>query len=130
MTDHFDDWMKEHLGQTREVPADLVQKAKDLVPGPRPSAACPHCGKPITPFKKAPAQARWNLLWLAAAGVSFALSFAVPRYFVQFLVVTLVCAFKWIVERRAMKTQILIYKALSEGEGSEGSRLHRHASRL
>ena len=130
MTDRIDDWIKEHLGGSREVPADLVQKAKDLVPGGRPSAVCPHCGGRITPFKKPPSRSRWNLLWLGAAALSFALSYAFPHYFMQFLAVSLVSAFKWLVEHRAMKTQILIYKALAEDEGSEGSRLHRHASHL
>ena len=131
MTDRIDEWIKESLGENREVPTELVQQAKDLIPAARPGAVCPHCGKPVTPFKRSPkAQKAWNALWLIASAGSFALSFAFPRYFFQLLVATLLCGVKWIVENRVMKTQILIYKALSEGEGPEQSRLHRHASRL
>ena len=130
MTDHIDEWMKEHLGETREVPHALVQKAKDLVPGKRSgSVRCPHCGEAITPFKKPPSS-DWNLLWAVAGALAFGLSFVFPDYFYQCLTVTALCGVKWIVERRAKKTQILVYKALSEGEGTGQGGLHRHTSRL
>ena len=131
MSDSLDGSIKEYLGETRRVPQDLIQKAKDLVPGPRSGVVnCPHCGKPIASPKK-PSSGDWNLLWLAAAGASFGLSFVFGDFFYQCLVVTVICAFKWIVERRARKTQILIYQALigESGEAS-GHRLHRHTTRL
>ena len=124
MTDHVDDWIKEHLGEHREVPADLVQSAKDLVAAV-PSAPCPHCGKPITPFKRKP-QGLWVWGWLFAAALSFGLSFAFPRRFMQFLALALFCGIKWAVDWRALKTKMIIFKALSE----EPSRLHEHESRL
>lgn len=131
MSDRLDDSIKDYLGETRRVPPELVQKAKDLVPGGRPGAMqCPHCGKPIAAPKK-PSTGDWNLVWLAASAGAFGLSFALPDYFYQCLAAALLCGFKWIIERRARKTQILIYKALS-GEAGEGSahRLHRHTTRL
>ena len=118
----------------KKAPEDLVRAAKSLIgalgrPAGRniPAAPCPHCGKLITPFKKPPEALRWNALWLAGAVASFALSFVFKKYFIQWLVVTLVCAFRWTLERRALKTQILIYKALSD---TERDRLHQHSSRL
>jgi hypothetical protein len=130
MSDRLDDGIREYLGRTRQLPAGLEQKAKDLVPGKGAKCApCPHCGKPITPFKKgpSPAEAWW---WLAASGVALAVSFMVPRYFMQFLAVMLLCGIKAIVELRARKTQILIYKALQD-EGVEArGRGHHSGSRL
>ena len=127
MNDPVDDLIKDYLGETRPVPPGLVQKAKDLMGASSPSAACPHCGKPITPFKKPPRAQKWNALWLGTAVLAFALSFVFPLYFMQFLAAALFCGFKWAIERRALKTQILIYKALSE---TEHHRLHQHSSRL
>lgn len=131
MSDSVDDLLQQHLAEGREIPAGLAQKAKDLMPGASgPAAVCPHCGKAVTPFKKSSSSASRNALWLAAGAAAFALSFYVRPYFMQCLAVALFCAVKWAIERRALKTRILLYKALSEGEGAEASRLHRHASRL
>jgi hypothetical protein len=130
MSDQLDASIKEHLGQTRQLPAGLAQKAKDLVPGKSSkSVPCPHCGKAITPFKKSPASIEaW--LWLAAAAMAFAASFMVPRYFMQFLAVTLLCGFKAITDLRARKTQVLIYKALQDEEVPARGRGHHSGSRL
>lgn len=109
-----------------QVPAEFVARAKSLMPGR--TAACPHCGKPITPFKKPPARQRWlNALWLAGMTVSFALSFVFPARFYQCLAAALLFGIKWIVDQKATRTQILIYKALEDGEKSH---LHRGDSRL
>ena len=119
------DWMKE------SVPSDMVAQAKALMAPKNRSAACPHCGKPITPFKKPLSSQKWmNLVWLTLALGSLALSFVFHRYFIQFLVVTSLAGMKAIVEMRATKTQILIYKALNDAEGSDHHRLHQHSSRL
>ena len=130
--DDLDSLIKEHIEQTvsaQEVPAEVLRKAKDLM-GRRIS--CPHCGRAITPFKKPHSrQMLVNLLWLASAASMFLLSFVFPHYFFQFLVLTLLAGFKWIVEQRSSKTQILIYKALKEEEsGSRLKDLHKSPSRL
>ena len=131
MNDRLDDSIKEYLRETREVPPGLVQKAKDLVPAVRPGVGkCPHCGKPVTPFKNGGIPGPWNLLWFVSAGVSLALSFYFKPYFMQFLVLTLLLGYKGIVDQRALKTQILIYKALSDEEGGRRHRLHHHTTRL
>jgi len=132
MSDRLDDSIRDYLGETRELPPGLAQRAKDLVPAPlRPGVGkCPHCGKPVTPFKDGGMTGPWNLLWFVAAGAALALSFFLKPYFMQFLVLTLLLGFKGILDQRARKTQILIYKALSADEGGQRHRLHQHTTRL
>lgn len=110
-----------------EVSAELMQKAKDRMPGGSPrGTACPHCGKAITGFKK-PLQQQIlsNAIWLGAAAAFFAASFMYPRYFVQWALMAAFCGFKWALDQRATKTQILIYKALQEEGKAEAKDLHR-----
>ena len=117
--------------ENENVPPALVQRAKRLMTAGDAFGTCPHCGKRITPFKKPLSSQRWkNIVWLALGASTFALSFVVHRFFYQFLAATLLFGFKWIVEQRATKTQIMIYKALSEESGSEKHRLHQHSSHL
>ncbi len=131
MSDPLDDSIKDYLGQTRAVPADLVQKAKDLMLPGRPGVGkCPHCGKPVTPFKNGVPSGPWNQLWFLAAAGALVASFIFHLYFMQFLVLVLLFGFKGIVDQRAQKTKILIYKALSEEEGGKRHRLHQHTTRL
>ncbi len=112
------------------VPLAPLAKAKALV-GAK-TALCPHCRKPITPFKTPlKTQRLLNFVWLAAAMLCFGLSFAFKRYFFQCLVAAALLGVKWIVDARAIKTQILIYKALSDDTPERHSRdLHRHSGRL
>ena len=118
-------WENENLD-----PKD-IHRAGSLMSGTSQSALCPHCGKPVTSFKKPLSAQRWaNLAWLALALAAFALSFIFRRYFMQFLVVTVLAGVKALVELRATKTQILIYKALSDEQDSHQQRLHQHSSRL
>jgi hypothetical protein len=108
----------------QKVPSDLVENAKALMKDPARTAPCPHCGKSITPFKRSAKTQKWtNLLWLLLMAGSFALSFIFRKYFMQFLVVTALAGVKWIVEMRASKTQIMIYRALSDDAGKPAHRL-------
>ena len=118
--------------ENESVPRELVQRAQGLMRSKSGSGgACPHCGKTITSFKKPLSTQKWlNAFWVSLAVVSFAFSFAFPHYFVQFVAAALLSGIKGIVEMRATKTQILIYKALSEESGPEQHRLHQHSSRL
>lgn len=110
-----------------EMPQAVVEMAKKLVK-PAKTAECPHCGKPITPFRGPLGTQHFRNVALAIGAVlSFALSFAYPRYYMQFLLVTLLFGVKFIVDRKALKTQILIYKAL---ENEHKSHLHNTPSRL
>ena len=117
--------------ETEPVPSAELHRAKSLMKAPSKSALCPHCGKPITAFKKPLSAQRWlNLAWMALALGAFALSFVFRRYFMQFLALTVLAGVKALLEMRATKTQILIYKALSEDDDSQQHRLHQHSSRL
>lgn len=134
---------RELLGNLKEaehesVPETLIQKAKALrsassatAPSER-SLKCPHCGKGITPFKRMLShQKLLNTLWFLGAVGAFLLSFAFPRYFIQCVALSVLFGIKWIVDQRASKTQILVYKALAESsEKAESSRLHEHKSHL
>ena len=117
-------------GISETVPKRALEKAKALVGGK--AVSCPHCGKPITPFKRPlKTQQGVNLTWLAAALLCFALSFIFHRYFIQCVAAALVLAAKWIANSRATRTQILIYKALSDEPVSRHSgHLHQPSSRL
>ena len=120
-----EEWKKE------SVRPELIQDAKALMGKKTKEVHCPHCGKKITPFKTPPLSQKWrNLAWLFLAVASLGMSFIFRRYFIQCLVVTTLAGVKCIVEMRATKTQILIYKALSDQDPSEQHRLHTHSSHL
>lgn len=46
-------------------------------------------------------------LWLAATIAAFSLSFAAPKYFVQFLVAALILGLKWVSESESVRTLIV-----------------------
>jgi hypothetical protein len=131
--DKLEGHFKRYLSEERkEVPRPLVDKAKALMPAGA-AVSCPHCGKPITPFKKPIGRQRlWNALWLGLAAGSFALSFVFPGTFVQWVALSVLFGVKWIVDQRAARTQVLIYKALQEETPKErASRdLHRSSTHL
>lgn len=49
-------------------------------------------------------------MWLGATIVAFVLSFAVPRYFVQFLVAALILGLKWVSEGENVRMLIMAWK--------------------
>ena len=111
---------------SEKTSAASVARAQGLM-GHVPTLKCPHCGKPITPFKQPLKRQRlWSGLWLGLALLSFLLSFLIPRYFFQCLVVALLFGIKWIVDQRAQKTKVLIYKALQHEEHQSLHRLSSH----
>lgn len=121
--------------EKESVPPALVDRAKKLFEDRQKSPTCPHCGKAVTPFKTPlKAQRLRNAVWAALAVVSFAGSFAVPRYFYQFLAAFLFFGFRWVMDSRATRTQILVYKALKEEEGrltpGSGRDLHHPSAHL
>ena len=112
------------------VPETLLQKVRARIPQAG-AAVCPHCHKPVTPFKKPLAQQKLlNLLWLAAGTLLFVLSFLIRHFYVQLVVVGALCIAKWIVDQKSTKTQIMIYKALSDEPGEKSPHLHRVESHL
>ncbi|MBI2095734.1 MAG: hypothetical protein HYT89_06165 [Candidatus Omnitrophica bacterium] len=113
-----------------EVPAELVQKAKRFFID-RFQITCPHCHRAVTPFKRPPTgQKAQNLLWFALAAASFAGSFLFRRHYVQFLALAMLFGVKFIVDSKATKTQIMIYKALQEGDAGRSKDLQKTGSRL
>ena len=68
-----------------------------------------------------PMKSMWKKnLWLFGAIIAFALSFFVPRYFVQLLVATILMGAKWIFDSVNARILIMIYEAWKEG-GEEGA---------
>jgi hypothetical protein len=62
---------------------------------------------------------RWQFL----AFISFALSFAFSRYFLQFLVIGAVFALKWVFDTASRRTLIMIYDAWRRKDRSEIDRI-------
>ena len=62
-------------------------------------------------------------LYLIFAVISFALSFVMREYFLQFLVATLVLGAKWIIDSRTTKMLIMIHEAWKKGGEKEASRI-------
>jgi hypothetical protein len=62
-------------------------------------------------------------IYLALAIISFILSFAVPRYFVQLLVATLLLGVKWVADSKSAKMLVMIYEAWKHGGEKEASRV-------
>ncbi len=116
--------------ESQEVPLEVLAKAKLLVPG-KGTASCPYCHKTITPFKKPLARQKLiNALWLLGGAALFSLSFFDRMHFVQWTVFGALCILKWIMDQRITKTQIMVYKALSEETPEKTRHLHRQDSHL
>jgi len=62
-------------------------------------------------------------IYLILCLISFALSFAFPRYFIQFLVATLLLGIKWIVDAKSTRMLVMIYEAWKHGGEKEASRI-------
>lgn len=71
-----------------------------------------------------PMKSNWkNNLWLFGAIVVFALSFLVPRYFVQLLVATILMGTKWIFDSVNARILIMIYDAWKKGGEEEATKI-------
>jgi hypothetical protein len=112
---------QEKLASAVKMPAELVDSAKRLF-RERHTAECPHCHKAITPFKKK-FKHQWFLsaLWFLLAAAGFGLSFVFPRYFVQCVALGTLAGLKWVLDQRAIRSQVLIYKALKDDESQRRS---------
>jgi hypothetical protein len=62
-------------------------------------------------------------IYLILAILSFALSFFMPRHFIQLLVATLLLGIKWIVDAKSTKMLVMIYEAWKHGGEKEASRV-------
>lgn len=61
--------------------------------------------------------------YLACAILAFLLSFAMPRFFLQFLVATLLLGAKWIIDAKSTRMLVMIYEAWKNGGEKETSRI-------
>jgi len=62
-------------------------------------------------------------LYLILAIIAFALSFAMPRYFLQMLAAAMIFGIKWIVDAKTTKMLVMIYEAWRSGGEKEASRV-------
>ena len=62
-------------------------------------------------------------LYLILTVLSFSLSFALPRYFAQFLLATLLLGIKWISDAKSTRMLVMIYEAWKKGGEKEASRI-------
>jgi hypothetical protein len=99
---------------------DKLIPAEDMDRVRRHLADCPEClAKVVSAYesvkdvdKKRKVLTMNNInIYLALAILSFLLSFTVPRYFLQFLVATLLLGAKWIVDSKTTRMLITIYEA-------------------
>ena len=66
----------------------------------------------------------WKInVWLLGAILAFALSFLVPRYFVQLLVATILLGTKWIFDSVNARILIMIYDAWNKGGEQEAGKI-------
>lgn len=61
--------------------------------------------------------------YLCLAILAFALSFVMPRYFIQLLVVTAILGIKWVVDSKTTKMLVMIYEAWKRGGEKEASQI-------
>lgn len=59
-------------------------------------------------------------IYLILAVICFSLSFAIPRYFIQLLVATLLLGIKWIVDAKSTKMLVMVYEAWKK-DGDKGA---------
>jgi hypothetical protein len=59
---------------------------------------------------------RAELKWLILALFFFALSFIVRHYFLQFLAISIILGFKWVMEGEGAKRVIMIFRGIQEKE--------------
>ncbi len=57
--------------------------------------------------------------WLIASTVTLTLSFLASKYFLQFLVASILTGAKWIIDSKTTKTLIMIQKAIQSGDNEE-----------
>jgi len=117
----------DEMSSRADAPKEWVQKTKEM--GAPAATTCPHCGKGAATLKSV-AQRRQalNVLWLALAVLSFSASFVFSRRFIQFLALALFFGLLWILERRAIKAQIMVHKVMNT-QGQEAEREHGQHSR-
>ena len=96
-------------------------------------AACDDClSKTISAYESVKASNKRKArptgkidLYMILAFISFALSFAIPRFFLQFLTATLLLGTKWVADSKSTKMLVMIHEAWKNGGGQEASEVIR-----
>ena len=68
---------------------------------------------------------KWG--WFSGMAVSFGISFLFRRYFLQFLVLTVIFGVKWVFEAGSTKTLIMVYDAWRKRDKEDADSLNRHS---
>lgn len=78
-------------------------------------------------FKRVAGHIKKNI-WLYGAVAAFALSFIIPKHFLQFLAIALLMGIKWIIDSKTTKMLITVYDALRHPskEPSEKNAYHNN----
>lgn len=72
----------------------------------------------------------WKVnIWLVGSIVAFAISFILPRYFIQALVATILLGAKWIFESVNARILIMIYDAWKKGGEEDASKILKSISK-
>lgn len=118
-------WMEQYLVAHKEAQnlilhaRELLEKRENSDKSRVPSELLNSVKKP----SKASKSASWAVFYYSLSGISFILSFLVHRYYMQFLVLALLFGLKAILDQRAHRTQVLVYKALqNQGEVKNSQR--------
>ncbi len=110
---------------------------KALAPGERSSveghiASCDDClalvvsaYESVSAFRKErkPRTMKKMNWYFLGTVLCFILSFAFPRFFLQFLVATILCGLKWIIDAKNTRMLVMIYEAWQKGGEKEASRI-------
>lgn len=76
-------------------------------------------------MQKKPVKTIFAYKWQALAFMSFILSFAFTRYFLQFLVLAVIFSLKWIFDAGSTRTLIMIYEAWRKKDKGTAQRIIR-----
>lgn len=99
----------------RQVPQELINKAKALLKTNRNTL-----GKEMMKTKRI-----GKNLFLAGAIIFFALSFLIPKYFIQFLVATLILGIRWAFESESGRTLIMVLDSWRKHSHDEDDEISR-----
>ncbi|MDP2981539.1 MAG: anti-sigma factor, partial [Candidatus Omnitrophota bacterium] len=106
----------ESHGRGKKCPMALKQRIKNNIGVAERSSASDAGAKLAKARFAIPKKKRLFLKWLFSAIFFFALSFAFRHYFLQFLAISVVLGFKWVMEGEGAKRVIMIFRGIQEKE--------------
>jgi hypothetical protein len=106
----------ESVGSNKKCPAALKQRIINNIGVAERSFASDVSAKLAYARFATPKKKRPGLKWLFSAIFFFVLSFIVRHYFLQFLAISIVLGFKWVMEGEGAKRVIMIFRGIQEKE--------------